>query len=456
VNEFISVKDIKSNFEDDIKSFFDIKGRTKDINIISAYFDLKTLDWMYTYAKKNKDIKIQIFVDRYSSKIFSNKDVHVKLTKTPKNIKIFLVRSGKLFHSKLYYIKSDKEIKVLIGSLNFTYNAFQENEEILNQYIENVNDRSKYLTDIEKYIDELKTKSEEVTSKIKNNHINNDLRSLLLDGFLYYESKEQESFSFKLKLPDDLKKIDTNIDPTLEANIVDSLTLERLVKESSILKNIKFPKKDNKHSRWKDYCIETCYGYWSPSSFNSDVENILNSREKLRKPYFDEIKKLLENHEDELERAFLKVCKKIIKRLNKLEWEYSHTPKAKDAWKKWRTRLLEKFNNKTFYNRLILGISKVSPPDIWNDEIASEEFEDSFLDSLIYHWSKEYNKSTSNKEYNKSTSNKVANIIAHNLKKEKTEYNKPNISEELKKEIEEWLYEYIDNENNIFKEWDYS
>jgi len=173
----------------------------------------------------------------------------------------------------------------------------------------------------------------------------------------------------------------------------------------------------------------------------------LNSREKLRKPYFDEIKKLLENHEDELERAFLKVCKKIIKRLNKLEWEYSNTPKAKDAWKKWRIRLLKKFNNKTFYNRLILGVSKVSPPDIWNDEIASEEFEDSFLDSLIYHWSKD----------RKSTSNQVVKMITYNLEERNEDFDKFDInSEELKKEIEEWLYEYIDNENNIFKKWDYS
>ena len=450
MNEFISVKDIKSNFEDDIKSFFDIKGRTKDINIISAYFDLKTLDWMYTYAKKNKNIKIQIFVDRYSSKIFSNKDVHAKLTQTPKNIKIFLVRSGKLFHSKLYYIKSDKEIKVLIGSLNFTYNAFQKNEEILNQYIENVNDRSEYLADIEEYIDGLKIKSEKVTSKIKNNHINNDLRSLLLDGFIYYESKEKESFSFKLKLPDDLKKIDTNIDPTLEANIVDSLTLERLVQESSSLKNIKFPTKENKHSRWKDCCLETCYGYWSPSYFNEDLEGILKKREKGRKPYFKQIQKLLKDNEVELEKAFLKVCSKIRKNLkDESDWEYSDISTAREAWKKWRISLLKKFNNKTFYNRLILGVSKVSPPDIWNDEIASEEFEDSFLDSLIYHWSK---------EYNKSTSNKVAYIIAHNLKGKNKDFNKSNISEELKKEIEEWLEKYIKDEegNNIFYKWKWS
>ena len=447
MNKFISVKENKNDFETEIGNLFDVKGKIKEIKIISAYFDLKSLDWIYEYAKKNENISIQIFVDRYSSKIFSNKEVHAKLTKTPKNINIFLVKSGKLFHSKLYYIKSDKEVKVLIGSLNFTYNAFQKNEEILNRYIESLNERSEYLTDIEKYIDGLKTKSEKITSEIKNNYINNDLRSLLLDGFLYYESKEQESFSFKLKLPDNLKKIDTNIDPTLEANIVDSLTLERLVQESSILKNIKFPTKDNKHSRWKDYCIETCYGYWSPSYFNKELEDILKKREKGRKPYFKQIQKLLKDNEVELEKAFLKVCEKIRKNLkDESDWEYSYIPTAREAWEKWRISLLKKFNNKTFYNRLILGVSKVSPPDIWNDEIASEEFEDSFLDSLIYHWSK---------EYSKTTSNQVVKLITHNLRR--NEDFKLNMnSKGLKKEIEEWLYEYIDNENNIFEEWDYS
>jgi len=450
MNSFISMeKDRANSFEKEIEKLFKVKGKVQEIMIISAYFDLKALNWIEKYSKKNKDIKIQIFIDRYSSKFFSNDEIYDELIKVSKNIEIFLVKSGKLFHSKLYYIKSNKEIKVSIGSLNFTYNAFQKNEEILNEYIEDINKKSKYIEDIEIYINSLTntSKSEKITNNLKNNHINNNLRSLLLDGFIYYESKEQESFSFKLKLPNDLKKIDTDIDSTLEANIVDSLTLERLVKESPILKEIKFPKKDKSQSRWKDKCIETCYGYWSPSFFNDDLEVILKKRKDKREPYFDRIKKLLKEHESELEKAFFKVRKKIIKRLNKSYWEYKNKSKAKEAWKDWRERLLNKFdNNNTFYKRLVEGVSKTSTPDVWGNDIESEEFENSFLDSLIYHWSKDY--------YNqKSTSNKIANIIAHNLKGRNENFDKLNInSEELKKEIEAWLSKY----NNIFKERSYS
>jgi len=449
MNKFISIEiSRQKKFEENIKTFFNIDGEVKEIVIISAYFDLKTLDWIHRFSKENKNIKIQIFIDKYSSKIFSKKEIYDNLIQVSKKIDIFLVKSGKLFHSKLYYIKSNEKIKVSIGSLNFTYNAFQKNEEILNTYIENSNKRSHYIIDIEKYVSSLIHKSEKITSKVKNNYTNDNLRSLLLDGFIYYESKEQESFSFKLKLPDDLKQIGTDIDPTLEANIVDSLTLERLVIESPNLKEITFPQKDNSQSRWKGYCIETCYGYWSPSYFNENLDKVLKDREKKRKPYFDKIKILLMDNEIELEKAFLKVCRKIRKNLkDNSDWDYSHIATAREAWKKWRISLLKKFNNETFYNRLIFGISKVSPPDVWSDDIASEEFENSFLNSIIYRWSK---------ESKQLTSNKIAKIIALNLEGNNEDFDKFDItSEELKKEIEKWLEKYINNDNNIFAKWTY-
>jgi len=452
MNKFISIQNTDKKFKKNIKDLFLLnKEKIEEIVIITAYFDLKALDWIYEFSENNQNIQIKIFIDKYSSKIFSNNEINKKLINSPKNIQILLVKYGKLFHSKLYYIKSDKNIKVSIGSLNFTFNAFEKNEEILNEYIEYIDSKSDYVCDIEKYIENLENKSEKITKKLKNNYNNNNLRSLLLDGYIYYESKEQESFSFKLRLPNEMKQINTKIDPTLEANIVDSLTLERLILESHSLKEIKFPKRDKSQSRWKDYCIETCYGYWSPSFFNDDLKKILDERKEKREPYFKEIKKLLKNHPMELESAFMDVCESIKKNLPKgIYWEYNNKDKARKAWKEWIKKLLQKFENKTFYNRLILGIAKVSPPDVWTDSLASKEFEDSFLDSLIYHWSK---------EYNKSTSNKIAKRINDNLIGKTHEFYKTDInSKKLKKEIEEWLFEYIEDEegNNIFFEWNWN
>jgi len=441
VFKFISIQETDKKFKKNIKNLFFLnEEKIEEIVIVSAYFDLKALKWIYKFSKKNPNIEVKIFIDKHSSKIFSNDKINNTLIKYSKNIHIFLVRYGKLFHSKLYYIKSDKNIKVSIGSLNFTFNAFQRNEEILNEYIEDIDTQSEYISSIEEYIYSLEEKSEKVTKELKNKHSNSDLRSLLLDGYIYYESKEEESFSFKLELPNKMKKIDIEIDPTLKANLVDSLTLKRLILESPILKEIEFPKKEKGIGRWKDYCIETCYGYWSPSFFNNDLRRILEERKEKREPYFKKIKELLENHPKELENAFLDVCKSIKKNLPKgTYWEYADKNKAKKSWDKWRIKELQKFENETFYDRLIFGIIKVSPPDIWNDNLASEEFEDSFLDSIIYYWSKEYTR-------------KIAKIIAWNLEKNNDKFNKDIDSNKLKKEIEKWLLKYQDNKkkNNIF------
>lgn|GEM_PF-2105776 len=111
-------------------------------------------------------------------------------------------------------------------------------------------------------------------------------------------------------------------------------------------------------------------------------------------------------------------------------------------------------SRETFYKRLTLGILNVSPPDVWSDDITSKEFENSFFNSLIYHWSK---------EYNQSTSNKIAKVISYNLEGRNKDFDKNDINNDelkkevkLKKEIEAWLYEYIDDDNNIFKKWDYN
>lgn len=427
------------------EDFFKMRSQIKKISIVTAYIDLKTLDWIFKYANKNKTIKIEIFVDRYSSKCFSNKKIYDKLIKVSekcKNINIYLVKLGKLFHSKLYYFKSTTKIKIAIGSLNFTYNAFHKNEEILSVYEEKISDKSEYVQDIQNYIASIqKNNSEIITSKLENNYPKDDLRSLLLDGHIYYESKEQESFSFKLKLPEEFKKLKTNIDASLESKIVDSLTLERLVQESKILKDMKFPAKDTTRHIWKNNCVETCYGYWSPYYFNKDLQVILQEREDIRKPYFDEIKKILNDNELELEKAFILVWKNINKELKNSDWEYSKLSDAKKAWKKWRENLINKLDNESFYKRLTVGIIQVSPPDVWTDDIASEEFEDSFIESIIYYWSK---------ENQKTTSNKPAKEIYYNLRRG-GEFDKDIEPEQLKIAIQEWLTSYSDNDNNIFK-----
>lgn len=114
-----------------------------------------------------------------------------------------------------------------------------------------------------------------------------------------------------------------------------------------------------------------------------------------------------------------------------MDWKYGDLNKVREAWDKWYKNLLLKLDNKEFYNCLILGISSVPLPDVWSDPLSSAEFEESFYESIIYHWSK---------EYSKETSNVIAQALARNLGLDTDEKEEINV-DQLKDAMDSWLIE---------------
>jgi len=442
VNRFISIRAKKYYF--DIEDIFSINGDIpREIIIVSAYFDLDSIDFVYKFANKNPNIIIEVFIDKYSSRIFSDDEINKKLISSPKNVDIFLVKYGKLFHSKLYYLQGDKRIKVYIGSLNFTFNAFNRNEEILSEYIENIEIKSQYILDIKEYIETLKQKSEKVTEKIEKSYRIDDLRSLILNGYIYFEIKEGEyfNFNFDLKLPNNVNRVNIDIKkfPMLETKLSSFLKLEKMIFSNEDLKKKieeSFPNKRVKKKKygWKSYCIETCYGYWTPSYFKSDLEKVLEKRRREKELHINKVKFILENYEREIYYLFVDFYNSLKRELIKKEvnsWIYMDEYIIKRDWEKWIDKLIIKLNNPKFYKRITHEILNVTPPDVWSDPIASKEFEDSFLESILYNILKD------------KTYNKISNAIKKELKENKVE-----IEEEiLKRKIEYLLLEYG---NSIF------
>jgi len=99
-------------------------------------------------------------------------------------------------------------------------------------------------------------------------------------------------------------------------------------------------------------------------------------------------------------------------------------------------RVLSKVDNKNYYDRLVLGISSVPTPDVWSDPLSAGEFEESFCDSVIYLWSK---------EITRETSNIVAQTIASNLDLDDNEKEELEVKK-LQARIESWLQ---DNKSSI-------
>ncbi|MFT6735611.1 MAG: hypothetical protein ACJAS9_003822 [Polaribacter sp.] len=429
-----------------LSELLQVSGAVRNIIAISAYIDIESISQLIDFLKSRADSRgkasLKIFIDKSSSRFFSNRETKRNLLEKQRKIQylfsgdsgIFLVQFGKLFHSKVYLIEGNKNGKILLGSMNLTQKGVNDNEEILlidDYHIDGRAISNRLSNWVKDYSGTLLTKSTAIDDNLTGNYPS-CMRQFLLDGKVYYELKEQNPFRFKLCLPDNIIKQRAAIDPLLESSITDTVSLETLITEQSIGLGKKIPNLGKSRAPWKKHCVETCYGFWNPDLRNEELVATLENRIKQRKPHYDAIENILNESDRDIRDSFLRLCERIQKYLVSLDiidWKYGNPEKAEESWRKWYEALLTKLKNKEFYNRLISGISSVPSPDVWSDPISSTEFEDSFYESIIYHWSK---------EYSKETTNVIAQAVAWNLDLDDAEKDEMDLMQ-LKKAMELWF-----------------
>jgi len=409
--------------ENQVNSFtnlFAFNGKVNEVIAISAYTDPESIDELIDFAGTKsyagQKPSLRFFIDSSSSHFFSScvkdglsmKDVFVEKNKEilsfcDSESGIYLVQFGTLFHSKAYLIKGNNTGKVFFGSLNLTRRGITSNEELVVADEFNVSGNSygsRLAAWVHEYADALHGKSMRVDVALSSRRRSTScMRQMLLDGVIWYELKEQNPFRFSLCLPKDVVFQQANIDPLLDANVTDSISLERLISTATPHGiGLKLPKLTDK-IHWKKFCIETCYGHWNPECLQAELDEELNKRMVSREPYYKKILDCIRGNRKQLLDCFLQLRERIQNYLDKqdiTEWKYASAEKAEADWNIWLDRVLTKVENKDYYRRLVLGIYSVPTPDVWSDPLSAREFEESFCDSILYLWSKEITKLTSN------------------------------------------------------------
>lgn len=426
---------------------FQISGKIRSVIVISAYIDLESINQLIAFVRNFADERgypsLRVFIDKSSSRFLSDRKIQKQFLEAEKKIRadcdprsgIFLVQLGTLFHSKAYLIEGNTKAKILFGSLNLTQKGINTNEELV--LFEDMNIGGKANANrlaqwVKDYAEKLQEKSIKVGSDLQG-QFPSCMRQLLLNGAIYYQLKEQNPFRFKLYLPEEMANRQADVDELLEVIIADSVSLEALIKTNRpVGMGVKLPGLGSTKANWKKFCVETCYGFWNPDYLRDDLKEILERRTKERKPHFDKIREVLYKREGEILACFLSLCLRIqdyLKSIDIKNWKYSEEVVAEEAWNKWIESTKNKIENDELYERLVSGISHVPSPDVWSDPLSSEEFEDSFCESIIYHWSK---------EYSRETNNVIGQALTLNLGLESEEKEKIDIKQ-LKGLIDQWL-----------------
>ena len=394
---------------ENFSEIFLLEGKLRKIFIVSAYHDLESIDQLIAYLEENGSKKphceLVVLLDSRASMLeeLKEKDKIVRDSFKSTRSGIYLVQAGSLFHSKGYLAESSRDGICHIGSLNFTQKGLTKNEELWVSIPYTPGSQSKeakLAREFSGYVEYLLkcVKSPEPPFFVQRVSDKSDreplkagcLRDLFLDGVLYYQPTKSDPFGFKLKLPKEVLESRSTLSKLLPSKTSDTLNVLNLLGDLIPSESIK---NSPDRSRWKKYCIQTCYGYWSPLLYQPLIDDVLDRKNKsTRKERFTRIKILLEKHADTLYLKIHSLCNSLVPEVwdQDERWRYMtkdgklNTDSLSKDWKKWLTSLTRKLESEEFIKRLCTSVCYVKMPDIWEDLSAADEFTTSFFDSLAY------------------------------------------------------------------------
>lgn len=354
----------------------DRSERITRLRIISAYTDL---DWIEKVVDEFKGRKFECVLD-YGASGYNRdqktterlKELAVKISNKFENGSgIYLARMGKFLHSKLLIARTSQDRDLgAVGSLNFTRRGFLDNEEIM-YVVKNPRSMLEYSNEIFKNAKKIPLGEEFIQRNTTT------YRDWMLAGSIFFEDKESSPFNFKLGLPDDALSSVSNIHSILEAKTSDNVSILKMLKIET----------NGKSPGWKKYCINTCYGHWCPKQLTGEaIQNIEDSVKSKR----DKLSQILsKNGTNKLKESYISLFDEVEKSTKNLghKWDKVKAIKRLDAW---ITRIVKKLNDENNQRRLLAGVGGPAVvPDLWTgDELALQEFEQSFCSHLVIELSK--------------------------------------------------------------------
>lgn len=354
----------------------DRSERITRLRIISAYTDL---DWIEKVVDEFKGLKFECILD-YGASGYNRdqktterlKELAVKISNKFENGSgIYLARMGKFLHSKLLIARTSQDRDLgAVGSLNFTRRGFLDNEEIM-YVVKNPKSMLEYSNEIFKNAKKIPL-SEEFIQRNTTTY-----RDWMLAGSIFFEDKESSPFNFKLGLPDDALSSVSNIHSILEAKTSDNVSILKMLKIET----------NGKSPGWKKYCINTCYGYWCPKQLTGEAIKNIEDGVKSKRDKLSQI--LSKNGTNKLKESYISLFDEVEKSTKNLghKWDKVKAIKRLDAW---ITRIVKKLNDENNQRRLLAGVGGPAVvPDLWTgDELALQEFEQSFCSHLVIELSK--------------------------------------------------------------------
>lgn len=296
-----------------------------------------------------------------------------------------------LFHSKLFLMTEGGSTRALVGSANATRAAFERNEEILVAL-----DDAEALAG---YFDSAWNKASAL------DQIDTTARSLIAffrTGILYF--KPVASLTTTLNPFRELLKLMTND----ELARLGGVSLPHADQETGIGSfNLKLAVKGNFNEEVmakeggvsdagqatkasiKPWSVETCFGYWVPfaleDAWTKKLEEAGEQKKKKWVAFRNELHVVPEGELIRMYGEYLDAVEKaleVIPTVPDYRAKLRQNPFDKSVFTKFLERVKMYLEDETRLNRLALPFTSGAIPEIWDDDLAYEDFRTTFFDYL--------------------------------------------------------------------------
>lgn len=319
---------------------------------------------------------------------------------------IYLYTKFSLLHSKIYFSKSSRfkecarGAKCLVGSANLSSNAFNCNEEILAEILDDETKNS-----IENYIDSILSDEEHLYSlRDLINKKRNDGESFNLakeigvpenskiiikfisSGYLFFQSRRNFSLGFSDNEFREETKDKQVENATNGQNFVKkskSLDVSAILGLSAEDDDESQDQKSGESKRFsiRSNSVETCFGYWVPEERYKLVTDLIFSKDEdktAREKKYNQIYEVLQSNE----KGLTGVAEENLKTA------FAQAGLAEDRFSYYRDKVLKHIKSKRIYykNNRELYIKNcfcITPmPNIFEDPVSTTEFIDSLWSDI--------------------------------------------------------------------------
>lgn len=381
----------------------------KDAVVVSAYYSTEFIKYLFKKidVKNRKECKALFIFNglsglRLTDQIKDLKKLKKDLSKigfSQNLIQIYLNKKFDIFHPKIYYFVGENMTVWSIGSANASTQAFQKNgnEEIIYQKVSFGKKKTQEMTALIDYVNEILDDSERggdcfEIDKFNDDQLEKNLISFFRSGLIYFKPMQQLQYTFgevkfASEIEDQLSRLSDRPENTDKGKLWGPLNLLSILGIGDINDFLEI---ETSRLSIKPWSIETCYGFWVPSAYANLVDKKLNLKEQDRIEKFKLIKNVFNNKNNgsALQSAFNNYIDQInsIFKSNLI----AHTidsDKRDEYLKKFNKFLInfdKRINDEKFMRRYTKPLIASGMPEIWQDDVAYEDFKYSYFEYLSY------------------------------------------------------------------------